>query len=283
MGFLSSLLRLRIIPLVIVSCGMLLFIKTYDIFRGGQELSNILIASTAIAETTEDDEGEEKEEEVEDEPETEESETSDEEDKSEEAADDEVSDDEEVVEGEENADDEGKSEEEIDAAEQSLDKDAKALGGYLANDKKEFSKIELNILQSLAERRRQLNKWEKEIQLKENMLDATEARIENKISEIKSLEERVKVVLEEYNKHENAKIKSLVKIYESMKPKDAARIFDDLEVPVLLMVVDKMAEKKVAPIFAKMNPAKAQLITMELAASRHLRDESTEAIKALSK
>ena len=73
-----------------------------------------------------------------------------------------------------------------------------------------------------------------------------------------------------YDEKEQEKIRSLVKIYENMKPKDAARIFEEIDMDVLLDVVDKMKEKKIAPILAKMNATRAKEITTELAERRKL-------------
>ena len=56
----------------------------------------------------------------------------------------------------------------------------------------------------------------------------------------------------------------LVTIYETMKPKDAAKIFNELEMPVLLKVVSNMKEVKVAPVIASMDPAKARELSIEL-------------------
>lgn len=137
-------------------------------------------------------------------------------------------------------------------------------------EEKQYSQVELDILQSLSKRRDELNQWESDIKLKENLLSATEQRINDKIGEIKSLEGSVSKLLSQYNDHEDAQIKSLVKIYENMKPKDAAQIFNEMEMPILLEVVDKMSERKAAPILAQMDPLKAKNVTVELAAQRKL-------------
>jgi flagellar motility protein MotE (MotC chaperone) len=53
-----------------------------------------------------------------------------------------------------------------------------------------------------------------------------------------------------------------------MKPRDAATIFNDLEMPVLLGVVDRMKDRTAAPILAAMQPEKARELTIKLAALR---------------
>jgi len=72
---------------------------------------------------------------------------------------------------------------------------------------------------------------------------------------------------------------SLVKIYENMKPKDAARIFEQLEMAVLIPVVERMKERKTAPILAKMDPVKAQAITVELAQRRNPQANEQQAVQ----
>jgi flagellar motility protein MotE (MotC chaperone) len=53
-----------------------------------------------------------------------------------------------------------------------------------------------------------------------------------------------------------------------MKPRDAAAIFNDLDMPVLLAVVDRMKEAKAAPVLAAMQTEKARQVTAELAQMR---------------
>ena len=53
-----------------------------------------------------------------------------------------------------------------------------------------------------------------------------------------------------------------------MKPKDAARIFEELDLEVLLQVVQRMKEAKVAPILAAMDPKRATEVTTRLAERR---------------
>jgi flagellar motility protein MotE (MotC chaperone) len=67
---------------------------------------------------------------------------------------------------------------------------------------------------------------------------------------------------------DDASWQGLVKLYESMKPRDAATIFNDLEMPVLLGVVDRMKDRTAAPILAAMQPEKARELTIKLATLR---------------
>ena len=86
-----------------------------------------------------------------------------------------------------------------------------------------------------------------------------------KVSELKGLQSQLETLMKQFDQKENSKILSVVKIYEIMKPKDAANIFNELEMPVLIKVVSNMKEVKVAPIIAGMEPTKARDLSIELA------------------
>ena len=58
---------------------------------------------------------------------------------------------------------------------------------------------------------------------------------------------------------------------------DAAVIFDELEMPVLLPIADRMREAKAAPVLAAMRPDRARTLTAELARLRAERVERNRA------
>lgn len=134
----------------------------------------------------------------------------------------------------------------------------------------QFSQAEIEVLQSLAKRRDELDARARDLQLRENVLKATEKRIDGKIVELKALEEKIQQYLQQHDEQGEQQLKSLVKVYENMKPKDAARIFEQLDLDILLDVAERMREAKMAPILANMDPGKAKQITVELATRRDL-------------
>lgn len=139
-----------------------------------------------------------------------------------------------------------------------------------ATDPLSYTDEELELLQSLAKRRDELNARESDLGEREALLAATEQRIDDKLAELKLLQGTIEALVEQHDGEQEAQLKSLVKIYENMKPKDAAQIFQELELDVLLDVVDRMQERKVAPILAQMDPAKAREVTFELVQRRQL-------------
>lgn len=122
-----------------------------------------------------------------------------------------------------------------------------------------------DVLEALAERRKTLDKRQAEVEMREKLLAAAEARIDQKIEELKSLKAEVDEVFQTEESKGDEKMKSLVKVYENMKPKDAAAVFEQMEMDVLLNLLDRMNERKLAAILAAMDPARAQAVTVALA------------------
>lgn len=158
-------------------------------------------------------------------------------------------------------------------AEPSMDDEVPPVGTALSptpDDPFDMSDQEIELLQQLSERRRALDSRAQEIEQRASLLAAAEERVQLKIDELAVLQTTIEDLLIQHDDQEEAQMLSLVKIYENMKPKDAARIFEELDMIVLLEVVDRMKERKVAPVLAKMNPARAKAITLELAQRREL-------------
>jgi flagellar motility protein MotE (MotC chaperone) len=133
-----------------------------------------------------------------------------------------------------------------------------------------FTRAEIDLLANLAQRRDQIEQRAREIDLRESLLAAAEKRLDERIAEIKKLEASVKQIVQQYDKQEEQNLQGLVKVYENMKPKDAARIFEKLEPNVLLGVVERMKEAKLAALLAEMAPQTAQDLTVRLATRKQI-------------
>lgn len=131
-----------------------------------------------------------------------------------------------------------------------------------------YTQTELDLLQNLSKRREELEQREKDLDMKAKVLEASEKRITDKLAEMKTLQGELGKVLAQYNQKQDDQIKSLVKIYENMKPDEAASIFNQLEMPILLEVIGRMSERKVALVLANMDTKRARDVTQELADRR---------------
>ena len=140
----------------------------------------------------------------------------------------------------------------------------------ITNDPTLLTPAEIDLLQQLAERRQVLESREQEFEIRTGLLAAAESRIDKKVEELKVLRETISGLIKTFDAQQDAKLLSLVKIYENMKPKEAAKIFEELDIDTLLEVAERMKERKLAPIMAKMDPEKARDMTVELSRLRQL-------------
>lgn len=141
----------------------------------------------------------------------------------------------------------------------------------------ELTPGDIELLQQLAARRAELDARERDLATREQALELVEGRVAERIAQLKTLQETVEALVATHDEAQEAKLASLVKIYQNMKPKDAAPIFDELEPTILLDVIERMKEAKVAPILALMNPDRARAVTQDLARRRDLPEPSAAA------
>lgn len=142
----------------------------------------------------------------------------------------------------------------------------------------EFSEVRMELFKDLTERRKQLEAKERELSVREALLKTAEQELNQKYQELVSLRGEIQALLKEQTAEEKARVASLVKIYEGMKPKDAARIFNTLDLDVLLNVVSRMSERKSAPIIASMDPSRARTLTIMLMEQKSLPTMSEDMI-----
>ena len=130
------------------------------------------------------------------------------------------------------------------------------------------SDSEKALLLDLRHRRQELDQQSAAVQAREAALAAAEKRITARLDELASLQRKLETLDASRKQREEANWRGLVKTYESMRPRDAATIFNDLEMDVLLPVMDRMKEARAAAILAAMQPDKARALTAKLAETR---------------
>lgn len=124
---------------------------------------------------------------------------------------------------------------------------------------------ELEFLERLSERRKQLDALAEQLAVQESIVRAAELRLETRANELKQIEARISELVDRKESQEEEKFKALVATYENMKAKDAARIFDRLDMIVLVRMVERINPRKMATIMSAMDPEKAEALTINLA------------------
>jgi len=135
----------------------------------------------------------------------------------------------------------------------------------LGGDPTLFTQEEIDLLQNLSVRRGELDRKEQRLDERESLIAAAEARIDAKIEEMKSLKTAIEGLVETKEAQEDDRIKKLISVYEKMKPKDAARIWNELDMDILLQVALGMREANTAAVLSQMTPDRARALTSELA------------------
>lgn len=138
-----------------------------------------------------------------------------------------------------------------------------------------LSRAERDIVADLEERRKALEEREAKLRLKEQVLAATEQRIQGEIKRLEAIKAEIEQLVKSFNAAEDEKLGALVKVYESMKPKDAAPIFERLDLDIQERLARQMKAAKVAALMASMSPEAAKTLTARLAKARRLPDVDT--------
>ncbi len=127
-----------------------------------------------------------------------------------------------------------------------------------------FSDSEIQILQELAERREALDVKAQEIDKRAVQLKVAEDEIDKKLKQLKEYEQRLNKLINQYSDQEKENVASLVKLYSSMKPKDAARIFNTMNLDISVAILKGMKPSASSAIISQMDSERAQAITAVL-------------------
>jgi flagellar motility protein MotE (MotC chaperone) len=109
---------------------------------------------------------------------------------------------------------------------------------------------------------------ESQIAVREAMIAAAEKRLSERLAELVAVQQRLQGLESGLKERDEANWLGLVKLYEGMKPREAAAIFNSLEKPVLIEILDRMKPVKASPILASMDTERARQVTADLAARR---------------
>ncbi|MDB5527830.1 MAG: hypothetical protein JWR51_933 [Devosia sp.] len=125
---------------------------------------------------------------------------------------------------------------------------------------------EAAVLESLGKRRAELQNYEQELVLRSSLVDAAEKKVAERQATLQALEDQISALVDQRTAMEAGQFAGIVTLYQNMKPKDAAVIFNTLDIEVLLRVAKLMNPRKMSPILAAMDPTRAQELTVRMAA-----------------
>jgi flagellar motility protein MotE (MotC chaperone) len=129
-----------------------------------------------------------------------------------------------------------------------------------------LSPAELQVLQNLGARRGELDQRETDLNTQLALLAAAEAKLDAKAKALTGLKADVQSLLTQTDGREAAEVDRLVKVFEGMKPKDAAPRMTLLDDSVRLPIAAKMKERSLSAVLSQMPPSEAKKLTEALAA-----------------
>jgi flagellar motility protein MotE (MotC chaperone) len=123
----------------------------------------------------------------------------------------------------------------------------------------------------LRARRESLEERERAIATREALLAVAEQRLAARLAELTALQGRLEQADVEAQQREESHWRTMAKLYETMRPREAAAVFNELDLPVLVQVVERMNDRKAAPVLGAMLPDRVRQLTVELARLRAAR------------
>ncbi|MCX7340743.1 MAG: hypothetical protein NT037_09490 [Hyphomicrobiales bacterium] len=136
-----------------------------------------------------------------------------------------------------------------------------------------LSPAERALAERIGERRDEMNARQRELDMREKLLETAERKLENRVGELKAVEDKIESKKDDGENAESQGLKKLIIMYENMKPKDAARVFDRLPSDVLVPVVLQMNPRKMSEVLASMSPEAAEKLTIALASRARPRNQ----------
>ena len=96
-------------------------------------------------------------------------------------------------------------------------------------------------------------------------MTVAEQRLDQRLTELRRLETTVSQLLGQLDTAQEQRLTSLVDVYQRMRAKDAATVFNGLNDGVLVQVASRMRQQNLAEVMGHMDPARARALTQMLA------------------
>lgn len=120
----------------------------------------------------------------------------------------------------------------------------------------------------LTERKKALDLREEELSKKAAEIEAQKVLVEKKLTELEEYRIKISTMLQDRIKADDAKVETLVQVYTSMKPSQAAKIFETMDEDLVIDILSRMKKKSAAEILNLIKTEKAQAFAERYAGYR---------------
>jgi flagellar motility protein MotE (MotC chaperone) len=124
------------------------------------------------------------------------------------------------------------------------------------------------MIEIIENKNREIKKKEEELRLKEVRLEALEAKI---LKDLKKIEKSISESKEQMGAQDaktKANVNSLIKVYSSMKPEEAASLVEAIDEELALSIVSGMKSKIAGQVLSKLDVKVAKRISEKLAGKK---------------
>lgn len=141
------------------------------------------------------------------------------------------------------------------------------LTGAAAKPVAEPTRLAASIEDDLAKRQAKLDQRARALDLQERVIAATKGRVAPAASTPGAAAATPSAAPGQAQKPTVAdeKILQLARVYQAMKPREAAAVFEQLAMPLQVKIAEQMRERSVAAVMAAMSPPAASALTAALA------------------
>ncbi len=127
-----------------------------------------------------------------------------------------------------------------------------------------MSPNELNVLQSLAQRRTELDQREAQLNSRGQLIQAADDKLDARITQLTGLKMQIQALIDQANKTSSDDTNRLIAVYTAMKPKDAAAVMTTMDDSVRLPIAAGMKDRALASVLGAMSPDAARELTEKL-------------------
>jgi flagellar motility protein MotE (MotC chaperone) len=123
----------------------------------------------------------------------------------------------------------------------------------------------VEVLQALGTRRQALDQRATQIETQDDLMTAAERRLDERLAQLHQLETTVNGLLGQLDQAQEQRLAALVDVYQRMRAKDAANVFNGLDDGVMVQVASRMRQANLAEVMGHMTPDRARRLTQMLA------------------
>lgn len=139
-------------------------------------------------------------------------------------------------------------------------------GGKTAKQATDASTV--NAISALQQKEEELRKKEEQLKEKEERLTRIEKEVEQKVKDLLAIQKDIQAARAEKQENQVTKVRSLAKIYGTMKPKEAAKLLDNLDDKLVMNIISTMTPDEAAAILSLMEVKKAAKISEALSGAK---------------